>query len=122
MHLCFDLPLLFCLYNLQEKLQLKKAQPVSTVPVMGLSTSNHISFLTAILSSTFIFLIRKLRPTKTQDHPTCDLLDIVLTYPAFLRKDLRNCRNVPYFIMFILRFFPSSDFNTVCLFCITVEM
>lgn len=55
MHLSFDLPLLFCLYNLQDKLQLRKAQSVSTVPVIGLSTLNHISFLQQLYKVHFFF-------------------------------------------------------------------
>lgn len=44
------------------------------------------------------------------------------TYPTFLGKDLWNCRNVLYFMMFILRFSPSGYFNKCYLFCIAIQM
>lgn len=52
------------------------------------------------------FLIRKLRHTKAWGHTTHDLLGMELTYPTFLGWGLRNYRNVLYFIIFLLRFFP----------------
>lgn len=122
MHLSFDLSLLFRLYHLQEKLQLLKIS-VSVLCACHWAKHLQILFHSPRNSIKYIyFLIRKLRPTKTQDHTTRDLLDMVLTYPAFLGKDLRNCRNVPYFIMYILKVSPSSDFNIFYLFCITVKM